>query len=68
MENYAIVFTRQTAPPIRLVVANSTGSQTQLKDPESGENIEFHFAIVTTLDDEGDQKLASMCMAMQNAN
>ena len=25
MENYAIVFTRQTAPPIRLVVANSTG-------------------------------------------
>lgn len=36
-------------------------------DPESGENIEFFFAIITAKSTEGDLKLSHMCDSMRAA-
>jgi hypothetical protein len=51
----------------QLVIANSTDWTTELKDPESGEDIEFFFAIVTAKTPDGDLKLSYMCDAMRAA-
>jgi len=52
----------------QLYIANSTDWKSELKDPESGEEIEFFFAIITAKSTEGDLKLSHMCDAMRAAH
>jgi hypothetical protein len=52
----------------QLYIANSTDWKTELKDPETGEEIEFFFAIITAKSTEGDLKLSHMCDAMRAAH
>ena len=67
-KSFKMVFTRKVGKTMRLIVANATNATTVLKDPETGEEIIFLFAIVTDKNNDGDLKLAHMCHAMQNAN
>ena len=46
--NYSIELTEQNGSKTVLVVANNTNWLTQIKDEESGEDIEFLFGLVTT--------------------
>ena len=50
------------------VVDNASSWQTALSDLETGEEIKFMFALVTSRSDDGDLKLARMCRLIEDAN
>jgi len=66
-DKYAIEFKGKTKN-LRILVDNSTDASSNFTDPESGEQVLFLMAIITTKNDEGDSKLGDMCDALVAAN
>jgi hypothetical protein len=66
-KNYLVLFEAGDGSRTHILVDNATSAATVVKDPETQEVIQFMFAVFTTLDEEGDAKLASMCADMDHA-
>mmetsp|Transcript_29683 Transcript_29683/g.34946 ORF Transcript_29683/g.34946 Transcript_29683/m.34946 type:complete len:569 (-) Transcript_29683:973-2679(-) len=65
-KNYVITFTGKHGKT-PLVIDNKTHAGTKMYDPESNEEIQFFFAIITEKGTEGDMKLGKMCLDMDAA-
>lgn len=67
IKNYLVVFETGDGSQTHVLVDNSTSATTTIKDLETQEEVQFMFALFTTLDEEGDSFLASMCADMDRA-
>lgn len=65
-KNYVITFTGKHGKT-PLVIDNKTHAGTKMYDPESHEEIQFFFAMLTEKGAEGDLKLGKMCLEMDDA-